>query len=44
MSFEKICEDIILVGKEMYQRGLIIGTDGNISVKMADGNIVITDI
>lgn len=42
MSFEKICEDIILVGKEMYQRGLIIGTDGNISVKMEDGNIVIT--
>ncbi|MDC7287618.1 class II aldolase/adducin family protein [Blautia schinkii] len=41
-SYEAICDDIISVGKEMYQRGLIIGTDGNISVKMDDGNIVIT--
>lgn len=41
-SFEKICDDIICVGREMYQRGLIIGTDGNISARLDDGNIVIT--
>lgn len=41
-SFESICNDIIYVGKQLYERGLIIGTDGNISVRMDDGNIVIT--
>lgn len=41
-SFETICDDIIYVGEQMYQRGLIVGTDGNISVRMNDGNIVIT--
>lgn len=41
-SFESICDDMIYVGKQLYQRGLIIGTDGNISAKMDDGNIVIT--
>ncbi|MDY5023298.1 MAG: class II aldolase/adducin family protein [Blautia sp.] len=41
-SFESICDDIISVGKQLYERGLIIGTDGNVSIKMDDGNIVIT--
>lgn len=41
-SFESICEDIIFVGEQLYQRGLIIGTDGNISARTDDGNIVIT--
>ncbi|HSM25360.1 MAG TPA: class II aldolase/adducin family protein [Anaerolineaceae bacterium] len=35
-------EAIILVGRILYQSGLMVSNDGNISVKMSDGNILIT--
>ena len=35
-------EQIILVGKLMYERGLVVGLDGNISARLPDGNILVT--
>ncbi len=35
-------EAIIEVGKLLYQQGLMISNDGNISVRMGNGNIIIT--
>ena len=41
-TFDFACSEIIEVGREMYSKGLIVGTDGNISARLDDGNIVIT--
>lgn len=41
-SFNSVCNEIIEVGREMYQKGLIVGTDGNISARLDDGSIAIT--
>lgn len=35
-------EDLCHVGRLLYERGLIGGTDGNLSVRLPDGNILIT--
>jgi L-fuculose-phosphate aldolase len=35
-------EEIVLVGQLMYERGLIVGTDGTISARLDDGTILIT--
>lgn len=35
-------EAIILTGQILYNSGLMVSNDGNISVRMADGNILIT--
>lgn len=34
--------EIVQVGKLLYERGLIVAADGNISARLADGNILIT--
>jgi L-fuculose-phosphate aldolase len=35
-------EEIILVGKLMYEKGLIVATDGNISARLTDQTLLIT--
>jgi len=35
-------EEIVLVGKLLYERGLIVATDGNISARLDDEHILIT--
>lgn len=35
-------EEIVLAGKLLYEKGLIVATDGNISARLDDGNILIT--
>lgn len=35
-------QEIVQVGKLLYERGLIVATDGNISARLPDGNILIT--
>ncbi len=39
---QELREAIIQVGEILYRSGLLIANDGNISVKMSDGNILIT--
>jgi L-fuculose-phosphate aldolase len=39
---QKLREDIVLIGKLMYEKGLIVGIDGNISARLNDGNILLT--
>jgi len=34
--------EIVLFGKLLYERGLMIGTDGNISARLSEGHILIT--
>lgn len=34
--------DIIEVGRELYQKGLLAGTDGNISIRLGEDDILIT--
>lgn len=41
-TFDLACSEIIEVGREMYSKGLIVGTDGNLSARLDDGNIAIT--
>ncbi|MDP4153725.1 MAG: class II aldolase/adducin family protein [Bacillota bacterium] len=40
--YEQIKEDIIQVGNDLYQKGLLVGTDGNISVRISQNKILIT--
>jgi L-fuculose-phosphate aldolase len=35
-------EEIVLVGKLMYERGLIVATDGNISARLDENTVLIT--
>ena len=35
---EQICE----IGRISYQKGYLAGYEGNISIRMADGNVLIT--
>lgn len=35
-------QDIIEVGRELYQKGLLVGTDGNISIRLNENQILIT--
>jgi L-fuculose-phosphate aldolase len=39
---QELRKEIVLVGKLMYERGLIVATDGNISARLPDGAILIT--
>jgi|GEM_PF-123386 L-fuculose-phosphate aldolase len=39
---QELREAIILTGRILYHSGLMVSNDGNISVRMADGNILIT--
>lgn len=41
-NYERAKQDIVQVGKELYQKGLLIGTDGNISIRMGQNEILIT--
>lgn len=41
-SEQQIRDAIILTGRILYHSGLMVSNDGNISVRMADGNIMIT--
>src|SRR3954463_9048863 len=35
-------EEICRFGKMLHERGFVAATDGNLSVRMADGNILVT--
>jgi L-fuculose-phosphate aldolase len=39
---QSLREEIVLVGKLMYERGLIVATDGNISARLDQNTILIT--
>lgn len=41
-SLFDIREKLVSVGNQLYERGLIAGTDGNISVRLDDNRILIT--
>ncbi len=41
-SLATIRRTLVNVGKSLYLRGMLAGTDGNISARMPDGRIVIT--
>lgn len=42
MPFDKERREIIRIGQMMYQRGFVASNDGNLSVRLPDGNILIT--
>ena len=33
---------IVEIGKKLYEKGLVVATDGNVSARLPDGNILIT--
>src|SRR5690348_3088552 len=35
-------EQIVLVCRRLYERGLVAGPDGNVSVRLEDGSILVT--
>jgi L-fuculose-phosphate aldolase len=39
---EQLRQDVVLVGKLMYEKGLIVGIDGNISARLDNGHILLT--
>lgn len=39
---ERYKRDIVEVGKRLYDRGLLVGTDGNISIRISDNEVLIT--
>ncbi|TCS78095.1 L-fuculose-phosphate aldolase [Muricomes intestini] len=39
---EQYKEDIVQVGKELYEKGLLVGTDGNMSIRIGRNEIFIT--
>ncbi len=41
-SIEEASDQIISIGKRMYQRGLIAATDGNLSVRVSKTRLVVT--
>lgn len=41
-DFTTTCRQLIEVGRDMYRKGLIVGTDGNLSARLEDGTIAIT--
>jgi L-fuculose-phosphate aldolase len=41
-ELERVAADIVRVCRRLYERGLIAGPDGNVSVRLADGSIVVT--
>lgn len=41
-TLEQNKRDIVQIGKELYEKGLLVGTDGNISIRTAENEILIT--
>ncbi|HWR83423.1 MAG TPA: class II aldolase/adducin family protein [Candidatus Deferrimicrobium sp.] len=41
-SLSNAKRSIIAVGRRLYEHGMLAGTDGNISVRLADGEVLIT--
>jgi len=41
-SEQQLCDAIILTGRLLYHSGLMVSNDGNISVRLPNGNILIT--
>lgn len=41
-DYDLYFDEIIEAGREMYKKGLIVGTDGNLSSRLPDGKIAIT--
>ena len=41
-TIEQLRDDIVRFGKMLHQNGLVAATDGNISVRMADGTVLCT--
>lgn len=39
---EQYKRDIVEVGKELYDKGLLVGTDGNISIRISEKEVLIT--
>ncbi len=39
---EQIIEDIIEIGRMLYEKGLLVGKDGNISIKTSDDMVYVT--
>ena len=42
LSFEKHRQDIVEIGRRIYQLGYVAAYDGNISIRLEDGNILCT--
>jgi len=42
VTYEKLRAELVEIGRRLGERGLIAGSDGNISVKCADGRILVT--
>ena len=42
MSRTRIAEEIVTVCRRLYDRGLIAGQDGNVSVRLDSGHILVT--
>ena len=40
--YENLKREIIETGKELYQRGLLVGTDGNMSIRVSEKEMLIT--
>ncbi|MGQ9602904.1 MAG: class II aldolase/adducin family protein [bacterium] len=41
-SFEQASDEIISIGRRMYERGLIAATDGNLSVRISKTRLIVT--
>lgn len=41
-TLEQYKKDIVQVGKELYDKGLLVGTDGNISIRTGENEVLIT--
>ena len=41
-GIQSIRETIVQIGRDLYQRGMIVGGDGNISARLEDGSILCT--
>jgi len=42
MSYSKERQEIVMYGRLLYDRGYLAGKDGNLSIKLSDGTILIT--
>lgn len=39
---EQYKQDIVEIGKKLYDKGLLVGTDGNISIRISENKVLIT--
>lgn len=42
LSLSVICRQTVGIGRRLYERGLIVAAEGNISVRLSDGNVLVT--